>query len=141
MRSYTHFRLPPLVVPPWPVLAVCHHGQGVALPDRLSHTARSFFTRRPHSWSWTARIHRVSYRPAGRELGHRTSQKTCGFLSGWFPEKIFKQKITTPKGAGRESTTARKRGRKAAPPNRREGKATPPNIFSFLFLAALKTKN
>ena len=46
---------PPLVVPPWPVLAVCDHGQGVALPDRLTHTASSFFTKRPHSLSWTAR--------------------------------------------------------------------------------------
>ena len=41
--------MPPLVVPPWPALTVCDHGQGVALPDRLSH----IFTRRQHSWSWT----------------------------------------------------------------------------------------
>ena len=75
------FRLPPLVVPPWPILTVCDHGQGVALPDKLSHTASSFFTCRPHSWSWTAKIHRVLYRPARRELPHRASQKTCGFLS------------------------------------------------------------
>ena len=72
--SCSHFRLPPLVVPPWPVLTVCDHGQGAALPDRISHTASSFFTRRPHSWSWTARIHPVLYRPAGRELEHRASQ-------------------------------------------------------------------
>ena len=44
-------------MPPWPVLTVCHHDQGVALPDKLSHTASSFITRRPQSWSWTARIH------------------------------------------------------------------------------------
>ena len=52
-RSYIHFRLRPLVLPPWPVLTVCDHGQWVALPDKLSHTASSFFTQRQHSWSCT----------------------------------------------------------------------------------------
>ena len=47
-RSHMHFRLPPLVVPPWPVLTVCDHSQRVALTNRLSHTASSFFTRHPH---------------------------------------------------------------------------------------------
>ena len=79
-RSESHFRMPPLVVPPWPVLTVCDHGQEVALPDRLSYTASSFFTRRPHSWSWTARIHRVLYRTTRRELEHRARQYTCGSL-------------------------------------------------------------
>ena len=64
-----------LVVPPWPVLTVCDHGQAVALPDRLSHTASSFFTRRPHSWSCavptdTQRV----YRLAGRDLEHHASR-------------------------------------------------------------------
>ena len=76
---------------PWPVLTVCDHGQGVALSDRLSHTASSSFTRRPHSWSWTARVHRVVYRPAGRELEHRASQFLSLSLNvgqcarGWSP--------------------------------------------------------
>ena len=70
-RPKIHFRLPPLVVPPRPVLTVCDHGQGVALPNRLSHTASSFFTRHPHSWSCAVPTHtqRV-YRPAGRDLEH-----------------------------------------------------------------------
>ena len=78
--SYIHFRLPPLIVPPWPVLTVCDHGQGWHSPWLL-HTASSFITRRPHSLSWTARIHRVLYCPAGRDGERRAAQYTCGFLS------------------------------------------------------------
>ena len=52
-----------------------------ALPGKLSHKASFFFTRRPHSWSRTARIHRVLYCPAGRDGERRAAQYTCGFLS------------------------------------------------------------
>ena len=38
-RSYIHFRLPPLVVPPWPVLAACDHDQGGGTPQQaLTHS-------------------------------------------------------------------------------------------------------
>ena len=57
------FRLPPLVVPPWPVFTTCDHGQGVALPDRLSHTANTFFTQRPPSWSCTVPTHTACLPP------------------------------------------------------------------------------
>ena len=81
-RSYIHFRLPPLVVPPWPVLTVCDHGQGVALPNRLSHTASSFFTRHPHSWSCAVPTHTACLPPRrARSWAPRASRCTCGFLS------------------------------------------------------------
>ena len=76
-----HFRLPPLVVPPWPFLTVCHHGQRVALPDKLSHTARAVFTRRPQSCHVLSRHTQRVYRPAGRDLEHHASRYTCGFLT------------------------------------------------------------
>ena len=79
-RSYIHFRLPPHVVPPWPVLTVCDHGQGVALSNRLSHTACSFFIRHPHSWSFAVTTHTACL-PPGRDLEHHASRYTCGFLS------------------------------------------------------------
>ena len=50
-------------------------------PHRLSHAASSFFTRRPHSWSRTARIHPVFFRSTRRELERHASQFSCGFLS------------------------------------------------------------
>ena len=37
-RSYIHFRLPPLIVPPWPALTVCDLGQGVVRSPTGSRT-------------------------------------------------------------------------------------------------------
>ena len=61
-------------------------------PDRLSHTASSFFTRRPHSWSCVVR-HTHSCLPPRRA-------RSCGFLSlllnlgqcarGWSSARVSK---------------------------------------------------
>ena len=81
LRPHIFFCLPPLIVPPWPVLTECDHGQVVALFDRLSHTASSFIARRLHSWSWTATIHRVLYCTARRDGDRLAAQFLYGFLS------------------------------------------------------------
>ena len=80
-RPYRHICLPPLVRARL-ACSYCMRSQPrVALPNRLTHAAGSFITRRPCGRSWTVRTHSVFYRPAGRECERRASRYTCGSLS------------------------------------------------------------
>ena len=74
-RGLIHFRLPPLVVQPWPVLTVCDHGQG---------TAKSVFTRRPQSWLCIVPTHSVFTAPPCTILG------TTQVRVVWIPVKRVK---------------------------------------------------
>ena len=55
-------------VPPWPVPAACDHSQGVALPNRLTHTAGSIIENFQHNFLYfLARV----LRSAGRSVLER----------------------------------------------------------------------
>ena len=68
-RPYRHVCLPPLVRARL-ACSYCMRSQPrVALPNRLTHAAGSFITRRPCGRSWTVRTHpSVFYRPAGANV-------------------------------------------------------------------------
>ena len=88
-----HFRLPPLVVPPWPVPHCMRSWPRSGTQPTSSRTQQVHSSLDVHIHGHVLSRHtQLVYRPAGRDLEHHASRYTCGFRKEKRKKKNRKKK-------------------------------------------------